>query len=305
MVLQRLRLFGSMACLLAWLGASPAGLHAADKTKIDEESPTAVMPEDPKTKSYLRRAETAIKDKDWNQALNLLDKVVREAGDAVVGFRKGTLEQLNTDADTVQFHWWTFISTRERVAKLKGELPDDAKELGTVTAEPQAQNLLKSAIETGEPELLLAVTENYSTTSSADNALYVLGEWNLLKEDFATAASCYRRILAYKDSDLDTPSIRWRLCQALDSAGDAKGAAAELESLVQGGKWPATARPIALEQIATTWLAKLKAKAAAGGSTGAVASSAATMMGDAAHTNNFSAFSLTTFVIECSDRDIT
>ncbi|HTL51729.1 MAG TPA: PQQ-binding-like beta-propeller repeat protein, partial [Planctomycetota bacterium] len=287
MVLQHLRSFGWTLCFAAFLSACSSPVQAAEKTKVEDESPSAVMPEDPKSKSYLRRAETAVKDKDWNQALTLLDKIVAECGDSLVMYRRNTLESLNIDADTVQFHWWTYISTRELVARMKSGLPDSAVKLTEVTAGPQAKSLLITGIETGDAELLVTLTENYPGTDSADNALYVLGEWNLLKEDYGSAVACFRKILTkYKDTtDLDMNSIRWRLCQTLELAGDAKGAAAELATLVQGGQYPATARGGQLEAIATAWLAKLKGQTQTSGTAGTISSSAATMMGGEAHNN--------------------
>ncbi|MGH7145357.1 MAG: tetratricopeptide repeat protein, partial [Planctomycetota bacterium] len=269
------------------LCAVPRQMQAAEHSAIDDQSPTANLPEDMRTKSYTRRAEAAVKEGDWNTVLSLLDKIVREAGDSLMMSHRGTLEQLDIEANTVDFYWWTYISSRELVTGTLASLPKEAQAIHQVTAEPQAQNLLASGIETGDPEQLLEITENYAQTSVADNALYYLGEWSLQKEDYATAADYFKRLVNQYQAttDLDLPSIRWQLVQALASAGDAKGAAAELTDLIKSSKLPVFARPFDAATRAKAWLADLEQQAQSGGPIGATASSAATMMGNASHTN--------------------
>jgi outer membrane protein assembly factor BamB len=169
----------------------------------------------PEMERLLERAEQFVKDKRYDLAVVLWQKVLDESGDTLMT-RDGR----------------TYTSLAEEVERKLASLPPEGLRVYRITADGDAQGVLAAAGDEAQQRALAEIVRRYFVSSLGDDAAYKLGCMALDQYDFVGASRLFTKILEqHPDPTPARGDVLLRLAVATARVGDRQAAAAALEQL--------------------------------------------------------------------------
>ena len=184
-------------------------------------------PHDPDQANLLRMATIRIRDKNWKEALVLLQRLL-DPPRPTAGSR-AVEDSLIRRPDG---HW---ISVRDEARRLLGTLPKEARDNYRMQYDPTAKRLLTEARRDGNIARLVEVATKFFHTEAGFQAADLLGNLHFDRGEFGIAARWYRQLI--EASAPMTNDDRWRLkaAVAFRQSGDTPAADRLLHKLSSSG----------------------------------------------------------------------
>jgi outer membrane protein assembly factor BamB len=211
--------------------AAPArGLaKRAAKEAAESEDPAerlfpdgAPLKTEPELQRLLGRADQFIAEQRYDLAAVLWQKVLDEAGDALMTSDGGR-----------------YTSLGEQVEMMMAKLPAVALKTYRITADGEAQGVLAEATPETEEQALAKVVQRFFLSSIGDEAAYKLACLALDRHDFVGASRLLNKIVKrFPDPSIPQGDLLLRLAVANARLGDKRGAEKALEQLNSLGVKP-------------------------------------------------------------------
>ncbi len=172
-----------------FLFASPA--HAQFAPQPPARLSTAVQLDevDSSTQAHLERVDAFLADRQWDEAIETLRRIMEDFGDKMIRTRGS-----QDDRDAV---FPRYLSLRDycqlRLVRLHWEAPE-ALALYRRRVDPVAEQTYRKGIKTRDEMQLRAVVDRMLASSYGDDALYALGEISLQRGDYSAARFYWERI---------------------------------------------------------------------------------------------------------------
>jgi outer membrane protein assembly factor BamB/tetratricopeptide (TPR) repeat protein len=158
------------------------------------------LPEDERhLASKIEAANDYIKDKDWKEAVRLLQMLVDIKSDVFAKVPRKT-------PDNKEILAW--VSVKDEANRLIGSLPKEGMDFYKVTFGQDAADLLKKARETGDRTLLGEVIRRFRHTDAGREALGLLASRQLHRGEYVTASGYFKQLLAREGAD-KLPDAVW------------------------------------------------------------------------------------------------
>jgi outer membrane protein assembly factor BamB len=180
-------------------GFTTARFELADTVQLNQADSTIL--------GNFQRVKAYLADRQWDEAVETLRKVLEHSEDKLVGV---------TDR--------RYVSLRDYVHLQLASLPPEALALYRSRIDPTARKWCEEGIARRDPRLLRNVLRQAFASSWGDNALTALGEMALESGDYTSARWYWERVVpaelppdlprtwpGYPDSDLDLAAVRARL----------------------------------------------------------------------------------------------
>ena len=177
----------------------------------------------------LDQAKAYLADKQWNEGIGALVRLMESAGAKLVGVTESR-----------------YVPVRACCQLQLLSLPPEALAIYRRRIDPQAKRLYEDGVAARDPRRLLELLDQALASSWADNALDALGEMALESGDYAAARSFWERIVPHpqpagaprtwpgvSDTDLDLAAVRARLVLVSILEGSQDRARDELGQLAQ------------------------------------------------------------------------
>ena len=198
--------------------SSSAGRSAAAKA-------VPLVNADDELASALSKAETLIKKKDYETAIELLRVLVdRTEGSGVVRIAGGRL----------------YVSLRIKANEVIGRMGPDGLKAYRRLFDPEARQWYEQAMATGETSLLRRIADRRLHTSYGLRALGALGSIHFDRAQFVQAGRYWSRVVAMGKAGQAEPLLLAKLAAAQYLSGDSRRGAKTLETLRKkhpGAKW--------------------------------------------------------------------
>lgn len=180
-------------------------------------------------RQYINVARDSIKDKEWDDALTALQKILDEKDDFYVQVRE-------KDASGREMLRWT--SVKFEANNLLGSMPDEGLDAYEVRFGGKSKAMLDKARETGDRELLAEVAIKYLHTRAGAEATELLATTFLDRGQFFMAALRFEKLLAMNPARTRINDLTlFKTALAYRRAGDTKKAEAawkDFENKVRG-----------------------------------------------------------------------
>jgi len=175
----------------------PASEDRAVRDPID-----ALGPHDPNVASALRSVQQQIDSERWQQALEILQKILERSDDSLVRTTAGHS-----------------LSVRVIANRLLGGLNQELLKSYRLQHGGRAEQLLSEAERSGDPQLLVRVATLYFHTPAGYRAANHLGTLHFDRGEFAMAAKWYLQLLNANTEHVSDPRWRLKTAVALREAG--------------------------------------------------------------------------------------
>jgi outer membrane protein assembly factor BamB len=199
--------------------AGPAAVVADDPNKNAGFTDAVTFPTDRKAKRSIEAAADLIKDGQWAEAGQLLQKVLESKEDIFVEVRR-----------TEGLHW---VSLRTEANRLIGSMPPAGLEFYETLFGGRAKDQLKKAKRNGDPHILAEVAQKYLHTEAGAEATGLLGTYHLDRGRFIMAALCFERLFQHEKAGKLSPITLFKAALAFNRAGDKANAAEAWKRLVK------------------------------------------------------------------------
>ncbi|MER3414751.1 MAG: hypothetical protein C4297_00860 [Gemmataceae bacterium] len=185
----RIRAFsvlGGLGCCLWWLlTQQPLVAQRAPKPPVPEEDKSAPaftervqLPVNRQTERKLAEARRLVEERDWAQAVDLLQRILDEKEDVFMKDDRG--------------RW---VSIRAEANRLIGNLPKEGLDFYELQYGPRARVLLEQAQVQGDIQTFADVAFRYRHTEAGVQATLLLGTYHLDRGQNVIAALCFERLL--------------------------------------------------------------------------------------------------------------
>ncbi|MEO1996839.1 MAG: hypothetical protein ABGZ17_16360, partial [Planctomycetaceae bacterium] len=180
-------------------------LIPADEDRVVRDPIDALGPHDPHVASALRSVQQQIDAQRWQQALEILQKILERSDDSLVRTQGGRS-----------------LSVRVVANRLLGGLNQELLKNYRLQHGGRAEQLLAEAQQNGDPQLLVRVATLYFHTSAGYQAANHLGSLHFDRGEFAMASKWYLQLLTAKTDHVANPTWRLKAAVALREAGHRK-----------------------------------------------------------------------------------
>jgi len=180
------------------LNLIPASEDRAVRDPID-----ALGPHDPNVASALRTVQQQLEAQRWQQALEILQKILERSDDSLVRTTGGQS-----------------LSVRVIANRLLGGLNQELLKSYRLQHGGRAEQLLSEAERSGDPQLWVRVATLYFHTPAGYRAANHLGTLHFDRGEFAMAAKWYLQLLNANTEHVADPRWRLKTAVALREAGD-------------------------------------------------------------------------------------
>ncbi len=177
---------------LIWAGALVFMAAEATAQTTTVQGPTVFLEAPREWRQPLVRAERAIEEKRYGDAVQELSRIL------VPSETDDLFEYSNQDYFVLKAGE-TPVSLRSEAQRLLGSLPAKGRAEFELQHGPEARRLLKEAVSEGDIEKLTEITGKFFHTSAGYEATIILGRYHLDRGRALAGALCFRRVL-------DTPS---------------------------------------------------------------------------------------------------
>jgi outer membrane protein assembly factor BamB len=213
-----LLLFGGKDAPLPHAGAQMKGIVPPPPSGDEPVPPPAApkgdaftLPLERANKQKLEAAEDYIHDQKWNEVVLMLQ--------AVLDTKEDSFFLIPADPKNHLPERWT--SARAEAERLLANLPPAGREFYQLATEPRAQQLLKEAIASRDPQRLPEIVRRYLYTNSGAEALEQLGSYHLDRGQMVFAAVAFQRRLERAGNKPEiTPLTLFKALLAFHAVGD-------------------------------------------------------------------------------------
>lgn len=195
-----------------------------------EEPPSVYVPESIDARNRLRQTDSYLRQSQWIEAVDALQKLIESFPDKLVPVGGAT-----------NLYWSVRAECHSRISRL----PDEALAAYRDRVDPQAADLIKRFEATGDLALLQRVADEFFASSSGDRALEKLADRAMTMGKFAEAAAGFAQLLPdellgpkapedrlrYPGPKVDAPRVAAKRILALTLDGDLVGARRSLDAL--------------------------------------------------------------------------
>jgi outer membrane protein assembly factor BamB/tetratricopeptide (TPR) repeat protein len=164
------------------------------------------LPTDPKVEKQLAAAQDYLQERDWAQAIRLLQSIVDHPEEVFVSTRPPN----------------RLVSAQQEAQKQIASLPKPGKEFYERTYRPAALRLLQEAREKKNANLLAEVVRRFLHTRVGPEALAELARHHFEAKHMHRAAAAYRQLLAFRPLTDWEPIRLYRAAVACRETGDAQ-----------------------------------------------------------------------------------
>jgi outer membrane protein assembly factor BamB len=176
-------------------------------------------------RQFIEVARDCIKDKEWNDAVTALQKILDHDEDFYV-----RVKDKNDRGREIER--WT--SVKFEANNLLGSMPAEGLDVYELRVGASARQLLDKAKKTGDIEVLGQVAQRYLHTKVGAEANELLATYFLDRGQFFMAALRYERLMALNPKRVTLPDLTlYKAALAYRRAGDAKNADAVWDRLQQ------------------------------------------------------------------------
>jgi tetratricopeptide (TPR) repeat protein len=191
--------------------AKPGGPEAAKEEMTDALS----IPTDRKSQKSIDAAQDLIKEENWAQAANILQKLLESKEDIFVEVERRTKGPDGKEQVTRQR-----TSLRVEANRLLGTMPAKGLEFYELQNGARAKADLAKAKQTGDRQLLALVSQRYFHTAAGAEATDLLGTYRLDRGDYRMAALYFERLLSHHLSDKLSSMTLFKAILAFRGTGD-------------------------------------------------------------------------------------
>jgi outer membrane protein assembly factor BamB len=165
---------------------------------------------DPKTRRNLREAIRLIGEKDWSQAIRVLQILLDGKEDYFVEVTEGESKGRR-------------ISIRAEANRLLSTLPREGKQFYEQQFGGQAKALLRKGMANNDPQVYAEVALRYLHTDAGAEAAALLASYHLDHGQYIVAALCYERLMDRENGvQRLTPLQLYKAALAFERAGDVR-----------------------------------------------------------------------------------
>ncbi|GIW79546.1 MAG: hypothetical protein KatS3mg105_1353 [Gemmatales bacterium] len=176
----------------------PVGVLAQKAPTSEPQEPTVeedreftdaiTLPPSRKAQLMLEAAQDLIQEKNWTDAIYVLQQLLEIKEDAFIRTKRNSTER---------------ISVRIHANRLMGSLPKEAKEVYETLHGERARQMLTQAKENGDINLLALVEQRFRYTSSGSEAAKLLATYYLDRGQPVRAALQFERLLQRQDVEIE------------------------------------------------------------------------------------------------------
>ncbi|MGE3316658.1 MAG: PQQ-binding-like beta-propeller repeat protein, partial [Planctomycetaceae bacterium] len=159
-------------------------------------------PHDPEQFALLQKAAEKMRDKNWNEALEILEFVLERGGNATIRLANGRRVPLSEEAN-----------------RLLGALPPEVRESYRLTHGPAAAQLLAEAAGGGDPLTYAVVATRYFHTAAGLEAANHLGTLHFDRGEFGMASRWFNMLIEADAAVSQEPIWRLKAAFALKQSG--------------------------------------------------------------------------------------
>ncbi len=163
----------------------------------EKRKPIVLINVDEEMSGYVRQAEKLVEQKDYADAIDILQTLLDRPGHCFVPTEDPG----------------RFVSLATRINETIGQLPTEGVELYRRMYDARAERLFSTAAERFDESALCDIIDRYRHTSYGNKALNLLGEVLFDRGEFSQAARCWREIIQstdYTDSKGEKSAVRLR-----------------------------------------------------------------------------------------------